>query len=204
MFTGLVETTAKVTAFEKSAGGARLQLSLDSTLTPEDFAAAIGDSIAVNGCCLTVTKFSGQDLSFDLSSETLGVTNLKNLIGNTEVNIERAMRIGDRLGGHLVAGHVDGVGTIDLVDQKSSGWLIKLSMPRALGCYVIKKGSICLDGVSLTVNALADDNSKTQIDLILIPETLKKTTLRKWQAGQQVNIEVDQMAKFAQRFGSVP
>ena len=149
----------------------------------------IGDSICVQGCCLTVVKKAKAKLCFDVSGETLRVT--AGLDRPGEVNLEKSLGFGDKLGGHLVTGHVDGVGT---VVSRSNGFL-RVRVPKALARYVARKGSICIDGVSLTVNRVHGDT----FDVNLIPHTLKVTTLKRLGGGSRVNLEVDLVARYIER-----
>lgn len=187
MFTGLVESTATVLSMEPRLGGARLVLNLGKV------AAEIkeGDSIAVNGCCLTATAISGHMVSFDLLEQTLRVTNLGTLQAGELVNIERAMLAGARLGGHFVQGHVDG--TVEILTWREEGadWRLEVSLPAEARGLVIPKGSICLDGISLTAaDVLAD-----RVVCWIIPHTRQCTHLAARHAGQRMNVEWDMLAK---------
>lgn len=204
MFTGIIERTGKVVSLMRGvdAGGGLMasitQLIIDAG---KGFDTQIGDSVAVNGCCLTVTSNKVQMLAFDVSSETLAKSSLGILQEGSEVNLERAMKLGDRLGGHLVSGHVDGVGRIERIQKKADGWDLSVAVPRDLGRYVVRKGSLCLDGVSLTVNALddADPSGVTKVALMLIPTTVSLTAFKNMREGQPINVEVDQVGKFVER-----
>jgi riboflavin synthase len=200
MFTGIVERTGKVVSLTASGGGALMgsitQLIIDAG---KGFDTRPGDSVAVNGICLTVTSNKVQLLAFDVSRETLQRTSLGTLVEGAEVNLERAMKLGDRLGGHLVSGHVDGLATVTSIQKKPDGWEIAMTLPRQLGRYVIHKGSICLDGVSLTVNAVADSAQDTAIGLTLIPTTVSLTSFKSLREGQPVNVEVDAIGKYVER-----
>jgi riboflavin synthase len=200
MFTGLVERTGRVVALMPLAAKADesiLRLIVDPGAAR--FKTQIGDSVAVNGCCLTVVKNDLGVLAFDVSKETMQKTSLATAGPNDLVNLERALALGDRLGGHMVSGHVDGTGTIQNISKNSDGWIVKLDIPRSLGRYVVKKGSICIDGVSLTVNDLVDDADETTIFLTLIPKTVESTTFKDMNAGRTVNIEVDLVGKYIER-----
>lgn len=195
MFTGLIERTGKVLALTSSVQSiTRLELDVGP-----GFETALGDSVAVNGTCLTVTSNEGSQLAFDLNAETIRLTSFSALRVGSEVNLERAMRIGDRLGGHLVSGHVDGLGTIAKIDKTPQGWDLHVRLPRHLARYVIAKGSICLDGVSLTVNTVTDDAAGTMITLMLIPTTISVTAFKGAAEGQPLNAEVDQIGKYIER-----
>ncbi|SMF69754.1 riboflavin synthase [Pseudobacteriovorax antillogorgiicola] len=196
MFTGLVETTGRIKSIHDHEGISRFVV---EGLNPKQFDAKFGDSIAVNGCCLTVTEIFDDGYSFDVSRETLSVTNLGALAPRKRVNLERAMQIGDRLGGHLVSGHVDGKATIESIDKQSDGWEVVISLNHSLSRYVIPKGSICLDGVSLTVNELKDESAHSLIHLMLIPATIEETTFAELPVGWQLNVEVDMISKFMER-----
>jgi riboflavin synthase len=194
VFTGIVEELGEVLAIEEFRGAARL--TVRGPLVTAD--AAKGDSIAVNGVCLTVTDVADGALAADVISETLSRSSLGSLATGSPVNLERAMRLGDRLGGHIVQGHVDGTGTIL---QRSSGDVVRVSIPAPLSRYVIEKGSIAIDGISLTVSALGTgpDPGMHWIEVSLIPETLARTTMGGKQAGDPVNLEVDMLAKYVER-----
>ena len=153
----------------------------------------------MNGCCLTVTELYDDAYSFDVSRETLDVTNLNQLNAGSPVNLERAMQVGDRLGGHMVSGHVDGLGSIHSIDQQADGWEVVIQLSQDLSQYVIHKGSICLDGVSLTVNKLIDENDYSFVHLMLIPATIQETTFSDLKPGWKMNVEVDMVSKFLKR-----
>ena len=197
MFTGLVEMQGKVLAWEPKEEGVRFHIEVAETLSGR-----IGDSIAVNGCCLTVVSdpTKSKILEFDVSPESLEKTNLSSLSLGSLVNLERALALGDRLGGHLVSGHVDGLAS--LLSRKARGayedW--EITVPRTFSHLLIPKGSICLDGVSLTVNALKDSPQGTQVNLCLIPTTLKATTFSTLPVGWKLNVELDMMGKYVARF----
>jgi riboflavin synthase len=195
MFTGIIERQGQVIELSRRDASGITQLVIDPGL---DFATKLGDSIAVNGACLTVAAMN-HGLRFDVSSETLAKTSLGILAVGRSVNLERAMKLGDRLDGHIVAGHVDGVGVVSHVNPKSDGWDVGVDLPRELGRYVIPKGSITVDGVSLTVNSLKDDTSTTRVGLMLIPVTVEVTTFHALTPGQTVNIEVDLIGKYVER-----
>jgi riboflavin synthase len=198
MFTGIIEKSATITAIDRSEGGI-CQLSLECG---DDFSTKHGDSVAVNGCCLTVTDNSNNCLTFDVSSETLEITNLKNLSKGSLVNIERAMKLGDRLDGHLVSGHVDGIGQLSSLIKKVDGWELEITIPLDLGKQVIHKGSICLNGVSLTVNNLRDNANSSILSLMLIPTTIELTSFKTIEVDSEINIEVDMIGKFVNRANS--
>ncbi len=201
MFTGIVEELGKVRAVEPRAGGVRLEI--DCTRVLDD--ATIGASIAVNGCCLTVVEVGDGWWAAQAQPETLDRTTLGGLGPGDPVNLERPLRLADRLGGHLVQGHVDGIGTVaDRKPGPDGSTRVDLDLPKDLGRYVVEKGSIALDGISLTVTEVRDDGAATRVGVALIPHTLSVTTLGARDVGQPVNVEVDLMAKYVERLGSRP
>ena len=190
VFTGLVETVGRIERVERVAGGVRLEVQsgrLDARGT------RIGDSVCVQGVCLTVTAKRGKVLHFDVSRATLDCTCGLDRPG--AVNLERSLRMGDRLGGHLVAGHADGVGRVLALEAAGESMLLRIRIPSALARYVARKGSICVDGVSLTVNRVRGNT----VQINLIPHTLEMTTLARLAPGAQVNLEVDQVARYVER-----
>lgn len=190
MFSGIIAAVGKIVAISPLEKGARLQIDAAS-LGTEDI--AIGDSVAVNGVCLTVVVKDGGALSFDVSRETLDCT--IGLTAPTEVNLEKALRLSDRLGGHLVSGHVDGVGEVERFEQIGESWLLSIRAPSDLARFIARKGSITVDGVSLTVNAV--EGSTFAVNLI--PHTVAVTTLKRLAAGARVNLEVDLIARYCER-----
>jgi riboflavin synthase len=207
MFTGIVERTGKVVSLTASApqagfSGAMSQITQLIVDADKGYDTKVGDSVAINGCCLTVTSNKVSLLAFDVSRETLGKTSLGDLREGSEVNLERALRLGDRLGGHLVSGHVDGTGRVDRIQKKPDGWEVDVELTRDLGRYCILKGSICLDGVSLTVNRVQDVDHMTQVGMTLIPTTVSLTSLKGLREGQHVNIEVDPIGKYVERLSA--
>lgn len=205
MFTGIIERTGKVLTQTSGQSPGKAQAPAMDGITRltlhvgQDFVTALGDSVAVNGCCLTVTSHENQTLSFDVSGETLEKTSLGQLRPGSEVNLERALRVGDRLGGHIVSGHVDGTGTVHAVDRKPDGWELVMALTPALGRYCIPKGSICLDGISLTINKVEDRPGQVLVSIRLIPTTVDITTFKHLSPGQVVNIEVDSLGKYIER-----
>ncbi len=191
MFTGLIETVGTVARIEQGSTVARLWAS--ATFTTDDV--ALGDSIAVNGVCLTVTKISGTTYEFDVSPETVHRTSLRQLSAGSQINIERALRVGDRLGGHLVTGHVDCLATIVERREQSGNWLFRFQLPAPWLRYLVAKGSVTIDGISLTVNELTPDGFTINV----IPHTAKQTTLVNRRPGEQVNIETDIIGKYVER-----
>jgi len=192
MFTGIIEATGRIARIEPRGGDVRLIVEAAS-LGLDDV--AIGDSISVSGVCLTAIALDGDTFAADVSNETLSVTSLGALAAGAAVNLEKAMRLSDRLGGHLVSGHIDGVGRVVSVepDARSQRWTFEL--PAELARYVASKGSIAIDGVSLTVNEVDD----RRFGVNLIPHTVEVTTFRDRRAGDSVNIEVDLVARYVER-----
>jgi riboflavin synthase len=196
MFTGIVEELGDVVALELVGDSARL--TVEAPLVSSD--AVHGASIAVNGVCLTVVEAKGDAVTADVMRETLERSTLGGLRAGEKVNLERAVRASDRLGGHIVQGHVDGV---DEVQSRTPGerWdVVRIGLPPKLARYVVEKGSIAVDGVSLTVSALGAD----WFEVSLIPTTLDLTTLGLRKPGEWVNLEVDVIAKYVERLGQVP
>ena len=201
MFTGLVERTGRIVSLTRGSEPSGLTASITQLIVDagKGYETKPGDSVAVNGCCLTVTSNKVQMLAFDVSSETLARSSLGTLGEGSEVNLERAMKLGDRLGGHLVSGHVDGLGRVERILKRADGWDLTVAVPEDLGRYVVRKGSVCLDGVSLTVNALEDRDTLTELSLMLIPTTVSLTSFKSLHEGQPLNVEVDQIGKFVER-----
>ena len=198
MFTGLVEEKGTVTALEQL--GDAVRLTIRGPVVTSD--AAHGDSISVNGCCLTVTELDGDAFSADVMAESLARTSLGDLDTGSEVNLERAMAAGARMGGHIVQGHVDGTGR--LLDRTTSdNWdVLRFSLPADLARYLVEKGSITVEGVSLTVVDVVDGataSDEASFSVSLIPTTLADTTLGGLSAGDRVNLEVDILAKYVER-----
>ncbi|TNF28296.1 MAG: riboflavin synthase [Deltaproteobacteria bacterium] len=191
MFTGLIEDVGVLRARSRHAGGARLAIETGLPLAE----VAIGDSIAINGACLTAVTLEPRRFWVDVSTETLRRTTLGDLALGSPVNLERALRIGDRLDGHLVQGHVDGVARFVGKKADGDGWELTFELPEALLPQVVEKGSICIDGVSLTVATLADP----RVTIAVIPHTGVKTTLAGLTTGASVNIETDVIGKYVQR-----
>ena len=192
MFTGLVAGVGRLAAREARGGDARLRI--DAGTLPFQ-QVQLGESISVNGCCLTVVAFDAHSFAVDASNETLALTTLGNLAIDAPVNLERAMLPTDRLGGHLVSGHVDGLATATQRwdDARAVRW--RFEAPTALLRYVAHKGSVCVDGVSLTVNAVDDQG----FEVALIPHTVEHTAFHALQVGNAVNIEVDLLARYVER-----
>lgn len=201
MFTGLVEERGTVTALEQRGDSVRLTIRGPVVTTD----AGHGDSISVNGCCLTVTELNGETFSADVMAESLSRTSLGDLTDGSGVNLERAMAAGDRMGGHIVQGHVDGTGL--LIDRTpSEHWtLLRFGLPSQLARYLVAKGSITVDGVSLTVVDVEDASADGDawFSTSLIPTTLAETTLGDLRPGDRVNLEVDVLAKYVERLLAV-
>ncbi len=192
MFTGLVEEIGTVISITPKETGARLKVTANKVLQD----VKKGDSISVSGCCLTVVEYSPVDFHVDVVQETMQRTNLNDLKEGTEVNLERALTPLTRIGGHFVQGHVDGVGKIEKRDTMADGSiLILFSLPENLTRYIVEKGSICVDGVSLTVVSV---DAKC-FSIAMIPHTAQETTLGSKIVGSSVNIEVDILAKYARK-----
>lgn len=192
MFTGLIQAVGTLSHRESRSGDARLRIGVGGLPFGD---VALGESIAVNGVCLTVIEFDASSFAVDASTETLALTTLGGLAIGAPVNLERAMLPTDRLGGHLVSGHVDGVGRVLDVqpDARAQRW--RFSAPAALSKYIATKGSICVDGVSLTVNAV----DAAGFEVALIPHTVAHTAFAETQVGDPVNLEVDLVARYVER-----
>ena len=197
MFTGIVQDIGRVAHLESRGGDVRLVIACDRL----DLARAhIGDSICVQGCCLTATELSGNSFAADVSRETLNLTTLGDLAPGTEVNLEPALRAGDALGGHLVSGHVDGVAEVLSLSGDARSTRVVIGVPPALARYIAPKGSVAVDGVSLTINEV-EANS---FGVNLIPHTQAVTTLGRLAVGSRVNLEIDQVARYVARLLAVP
>lgn len=194
MFTGIVAELGEVAGVEQRGDAARL------TIRGSTEGVSPGDSIAVNGVCLTVTGILDGTFTADVMGETLDRSSLGTLGAGAPVNLERSVRVADRLGGHLVQGHVDGTGTI-ISRSPAEHWdQVRISLPASLSRYLVHKGSIAVDGISLTVSALGRPGPEdTWFEVCLIPETLKRTTMGVRQPGEVVNLEVDVIAKYVER-----
>jgi riboflavin synthase len=190
MFTGLVADMGRVVELERSEDGVRLTVS--SGLADE---LSEGDSVAVNGVCLTATALNGGSFAADVMNETLSRTSLRDVEAGGEVNLELPLRASDRLGGHVVQGHVDGTAVVESVSDDGFARRLRIEAPQDVLRYVVAKGSIAVDGVSLTVAELDSDS----FTVSLIPETLQRTNLGKAQAGTTVNLEVDVLAKYVEK-----
>lgn len=191
MFTGLVESLAEVTALVPE--GPSVRLYVRDALVAEKM--QLGDSISVNGCCLTVIEIAGDTFAFQAGSETLSRTNLGELRSGSRVNLERSLRLGDRLGGHFVTGHIDAVGNVDERSDEGDWSKFYFRVPATLTRQMASKGSVAVDGVSLTLV----DVEAERFSVALIPHTLSVTTLGGRQVGDRVNIETDLLAKYVER-----
>ena len=192
MFTGIVQDLGRVLSIEPCAGDTRLSIEADRL---EVGRMAIGDSICVQGCCLTVVQIAGQSFRADLSRETLALTTLGELRPGARVNLEPSLRAGEPLGGHLVSGHVDGIARVVAIAEDARSWRVVIEAPPELARYIARKGSVAVDGVSLTVNEI--DGARFGVNLI--PHTLSVTTLGGLRADTRVNLEVDPIARYVER-----
>jgi len=192
MFTGIIQTVGRIARIERRGGDVRLTIDT-ATLDMSDV--ALGDSIAVGGVCLTAVELGAQSFAADVSNETLSLTSFSQLAPGSRVNLEKALRLADRLGGHMVSGHVDGLGKVVSVtsDGRSQRWTFEV--PPNLTRYIAAKGSICIDGTSLTVNEV----SGNRFGVNLIPHTVEHTTFVDRKAGDAVNLEVDVVARYVER-----
>lgn len=192
MFTGIVQDIGCIVALEPRAGDVRLRVAVERLPLS---AVRLGDSIAVSGVCLTVVEHDAGSFAADVSNETLSRTTLGTLRAGSSVNLEPALRAGDPLGGHLVSGHVDGLGRLVALAQDARSWRMRFATPPELARYVARKGSIAIDGVSLTVNEVEG----REFGVNIIPHTFEVTTLGRLVPGQPVNLEIDQVARYVER-----
>lgn len=198
MFTGIITAVGQIKSTQKKGDGLHLVVQV-----PEDYLndVALGDSIAIQGACMTATQLDGNIFALDISRESLNKTVGLDKVG--PVNLEKAMRLNDRLGGHLVSGHVDGVGTVahfaQIAADQYGSWLLRIEAPKALAAFLAYKGSIVVNGVSLTVNQTEDTPSACIVDINIIPHTLQNTTLGGLKQGDRVNLEVDLIARYVAR-----
>jgi riboflavin synthase len=191
MFTGIIVASGRVVTTTMQGGD--LELGIEAGALVERL--AIGDSVSVQGVCLTATRFAGGVFHADVSRETLAKTTLGKLTPGARVNLEPSLRAGDPLGGHLVSGHVDAVGALVEAHPDARSWRLRFELPQALMRYVAQKGSICIDGVSLTVNEVTG----RRFEVNIIPHTREATTLGALKAGDEVNVEIDQIARYVER-----
>lgn len=191
MFTGIIEEVGKIKNISKTSSGILLTISADKVLRDCN----LGDSIAVNGICLTVTKFDNDSFTVDVMNETVRKTTLYKLTQNSYVNLERAMLINSRFGGHIVSGHIDGTGTISDIKKDGIAFIYKINTTKEITKYIINKGSITIDGISLTVVSVSD----TSFTVSIIPHTMTITNLGKKKIGDMVNLENDCIAKYVEK-----
>ncbi len=191
MFTGIVEETGEVESFARAADSWRLRVSARAMLE----GLALGESIAVNGCCLTAAAFDGSGIAFDVLEETRRLTNLHSIVPGAPVNLERSVRADGRLGGHFVTGHIDGRGTIEVFERRGQDHYLRVRGPAGCGRLIIVKGSIAVDGISLTVAEVEGDTFAAWI----IPHTLAVTNLRVRGPGDAVNLEFDMLGKYVEK-----
>ncbi len=191
MFTGLIEAVGTVRGLRSTGGSTQLQIA--SSLVNDGL--QLGESIAVNGACLTVVAWDNSSFSVDVSPETLACTTLGQLQSGQPVNLERALRLSDRLGGHLVSGHIDCVATVVRRSVDGNAIRFEFSVPAAISRYIVAKGSVAVDGISLTVNRAEED----LFSVAVIPHSLEKTTLKDRAAGDRVNIETDLLGRYVER-----
>ena len=194
MFTGIIEETGRVVSFAPAADAWKLQVT--ARLVPAGL--ATGDSVAVNGCCLTVTKFDATNLWFDVLEETRRLTNFAQLAPGAAVNLERSLRADGRMGGHFVTGHIDGLGRIEVLEARGRDHYLRLLTTGGFARYLVYKGSIAIDGISLTVAEVEGDS----FAVWLIPTTMAVTNLREKKAGDAVNLEFDLLAKYVEKIAA--
>jgi riboflavin synthase len=198
MFTGIITAVGQITSAQAKGDGLQLVVEV-----PEGYLddVALGDSIAIQGACMTATQFKKNSFTLDISRESLNKTVGLDKVG--PVNLEKAMRLNDRLGGHLVSGHVDGVGKVvhfsQVANDAYGSWLLRIEAPKELAPFLAYKGSIVVNGVSLTVNKTEDSPNACIVDINIIPHTLQSTTLGKLKQGDVVNLEIDLIARYVAR-----
>jgi riboflavin synthase len=191
MFTGIVEEAGPVVSFQLGAGAWKLVIAADRARAD----VAVGDSIAINGCCLTVVQIAGWNLHFDVLEETRRLTNFAALRPGSLVNLERSLRFDGKVGGHFVTGHIDGLGTIEVLEPRGQDYYWRVRAPAGSGRYLVHKGSIAIDGISLTVAEVDGD----AVAVWLIPHTIEVTNLREKRAGDLVNLEFDLLGKYVEK-----
>lgn len=197
MFTGIIEAVGRINKIEPVGGDIRLRVDVGA-LDMSDVQP--GDSIAVNGVCLTAIEFDDNHFTADVSNETITLTSLKGLAIGSEVNLEKALLPTTRLGGHLVSGHVDGLGEVISIKEESRSIQLIIRAPEELKHYIAMKGSICIDGTSLTVNRIAD----TDFEINIVPHTQQQTIIKHYAPGTRVNLEVDLIARYLERLLTKP
>lgn len=191
MFTGIVEETGKIKDIVRSGSSSKIRIACSKVVT----GSAVGDSIAVNGVCLTATAITDTYFDADISYETIEKTSLKSAVSGMIVNLERALTLSSRLGGHLVQGHVDTTATVGSVSMRDGSWVLKIIYPEQVDKYIVQKGSVCLDGISLTVAGIKD---KT-FEVAVIPHTFENTNLKYKKPGDIINLEIDQIARYIEK-----
>lgn len=196
MFTGIIQRVGSVRSVTPRDGDAEMVIAVGEGFLK---GTVLGDSIACNGCCLTVTRLWPDAFAADVSRESLNVTTLKEWQAERPINLEKALCAGDALGGHYVTGHVDGVGRLVERHDDARSVRMRFAVPRALGRYIAKKGSVAVDGVSLTVNEVGDEADETWFEVNLVPHTLAVTILGGFKSGTAVNIEIDIIARYVER-----
>lgn len=192
MFTGIIAAIGKIESVQAQGGDLRLEIDAQQLGLAD---VKLGDSIAINGVCLTVVTIKNSLLSFDVSQESIDRTSLGNVKKGSSVNLEKAMAVGDRLGGHIVSGHVDGLGKVLLLEPSARSVKFRIAVPTELERYIAEKGSICIDGTSLTVNQVGP----AWFEVNIIPHTMQETIISEYQAGTVVNLEVDLIARYLER-----
>ena len=192
MFTGIISAIGDITNLEQRAGDARLTIRTGNLSLAD---VQLGDSIACNGACLTVIELTGEGFVADVSVETLNLTTICNWQTGSRINLEKAMRATDRLGGHIVSGHIDGIGEVMALEEDARSWRFRMRAPREIAKYIAHKGSITLDGTSLTVNIV----DGAEFELNIIPHTMTHTVMGDYKVGSKVNLEVDLVARYLER-----
>ena len=192
MFTGIIQSKGNIKEILSSREGARLKINTNALDLSDS---KVGDSIAVDGVCLTVTQLSGDGFTADVSNETLACTTFSGLKQEQEVNLEKSLRANQGINGHLVSGHVDGIGSVSSVEKDGDSFRIQIEAQNDIVKYIAKKGSICINGVSLTVNRVV----KNIFDVNIVPHTLSATTLADLSLNSNVNLEIDQIARYVER-----
>jgi len=190
MFTGIIERIAKIVRIQPLGKGKKFLIDPGAKLE-----VSLGESIALDGACFTVVSLEGNNFWVEVSSESLSRTSFDKIQAGDQVNLERSLRLTDRLGGHIVLGHIDGIGAIKRIEQRGEFMEIEIEAPREVAGFLVEKGSIAVDGISLTINALSGQN----FSAMLIPETLKRTTLAGKKTGERVNLEADIIGKYVAR-----
>jgi riboflavin synthase len=191
MFTGLIEETGIIQTLQSEGPACQLTVKAEKVLQ----GIQLGDSIANNGCCLTVTSVSGKKITFDLLQETLRATNLVQATPGRLVNLERSLKLSDRIGGHFVTGHVDSTGVISQWEKEGNDYVLEIEVPAGMERYVVPKGCIAIDGISLTVGKV----SKNRFNVWIIPHTYEVTALKERKTGDRVNLEFDLLAKYTEK-----